>query len=283
MKLMKISLEQLLGELSELPSDWVDDAARDLIQCIHRSVQRLRRLKRIPTQEDLEEAFESEPAFLDVCRLFLDKGQESVAHMICDILGGRRMGWQRLRRLASEDSDRIAKVMVELGIPEIIQQGILRKWRVEDVLIERYKMSRGRAIAGQRRGRDLEDEVESILQKTKVPFERGVTFVGKKGERAKCDFAIPAKEHPNIVMETKGFEATGSKLTDFLGDVLKIGQAKDYHMYFFVITDGRGWFHRQSDLKKLVKYHDEGLVDMIYTRARLKQLAKVVKHIYQNE
>ena len=41
------------------------------------------------------------------------------------------------------------------------------------------------------------------------------------------------------MIEAKGYEATGSKLTDFLGDVLKIKQAKGYHTYLLVVTDGR--------------------------------------------
>lgn len=86
-----------------------------------------------------------------------------------------------------------------------------------------------------------------------------------------------------IVIEAKGFEATGSKLTDFLGDVLKIKQAKGYHTYLFVVTDGRGWFNRQSDLKRLLQLHQEGVVEMIYTRARLPQLAEDVRQIWTAE
>jgi len=85
------------------------------------------------------------------------------------------------------------------------------------------------------------------------------------------------------VIEAKGYEATGSKLTDFLGDVLKIKQAKGYHMYLFVVTDGRGWFNRQSDLKRLIELHESGIVEMIYTRARLSQLAEHVRQIWETE
>ena len=88
---------------------------------------------------------------------------------------------------------------------------------------------------------------------------------------------------PKVVIEAKGFEATGSKLTDFLGDVLKIAQAKGYHMYFFLVTDGRGWHHRVSDLATPVKYHHDGLIDMIYTQHRLDEMADAVLQIYDNE
>lgn len=65
--------------------------------------------------------------------------------------------------------------------------------------------------------------------------------------------------------------------------MLKIGRAKTYHMYFFLVTDGRGWHHRVSDLRHLVEYHHEGLIDMIYTQRRLDDMAEAVRQIYDNE
>jgi hypothetical protein len=283
MDFQKITIEILISELGELPSDWMDPTAHKLVQLLMGSVARLKRLKRPVSTEDLTSLLEEAPTFLDVCRLFLGKGQETVGLSLCQELGITPVNWARLRSMAKSDPARMAQALTALGCVGTINEQIHKKWRVEDVLIERYKMSRGRAIAGQKRGRGLEDEVQAVLRGMEIPFERGVTFTGRKGATAKCDFAIPNRKHPKIVMEVKGFEATGSKLTDFLGDVLKIGQAKDYHMYFFLITDGRGWFSRKSDLKKLVEFHREGLIDMIYTRARLNDLAESVRHIHQNE
>lgn len=283
MRFEKITLDVLLAEFEELPSEWMDDLARELVTHIKLSVSSLRGLGRPITSDDLTERLRENPSFIDVCRLFLGKGQEPVALMLCDQLGGGSMNWSRLRRLAQQQPARMAEALTALDLPEIIDQHLNRRWEVEDILIERYKMSRGRAIAGQKRGRGLENEVEAVLQAKGIAFQRGVTFTGRKGETAKCDFAIPTKESPKMIIETKGFEATGSKLTDFLGDVLKIAQAKDFHMYFFLVTDGRGWLNRVSDLRKIVDYHQEGLVDMIYTRARLSDLAANVKHIYEHE
>jgi len=38
-----------------------------------------------------------------------------------------------------------------------------------------------------------------------------------------------------------------------------------------------------SDLRKIVEYHHENLIDMVYTRARLSDLAAAVKHIVDTE
>ena len=281
MKLTKITLGEILLELEELPSSWMDETARELVESIDETLICLGSKK--PTRDDLKLEFLRQPNFLDVCRLFFGHSQETVAHMICERLSCKSTGFVNLRKLAQKDPEKMAAVMEELELPDLIHNYTTRQWSTKDILVERYKMSRGRAIAGQSRGRGLEDEVQKVLAEKRIPFQRGVTFTGQKGQTAKCDFCIPTKDHPKIVLEAKRFEATGSKLTDFLGDVLKIVQAKEYQMYFFVVTDGRGWHNRQSDLKKLVEFHEEGLLDMIYTRARLNELADHVKRIYENE
>jgi len=281
MKFTKVTLVEILAELAELPSSWMDDTARELVASIDETLTCLGDKK--PTKEDIRLEFVRQPNFLDICRLFFGQSQETVAHRICERLGDGSKGFVALRTLAHREPERMAIIMEELELPELIYEHTSKLWTTKDILVERYKMSRGRAIAGQSRGRGLEDEVQAALVEKGIPFQRGVTFTGKKGQTAKCDFCIPSKDHPKIVIEAKGFEATGSKLTDFLGDVLKIGRAKEYQTYFFVMTDGRGWHNRQSDLKKLVEFHDDGLLDMIYTRARIHDLADHVKQIYENE
>ncbi|MDW7759838.1 MAG: DpnII family type II restriction endonuclease [Acidobacteriota bacterium] len=282
MQLRKVTLEEILGEIEELPSDWMDEKARALESLIKLSLGRLRGLNRPVMADDLLAELRTDPRFLEICRLFLGKGQEPAAHVFCEALGVR-VSWTKLQAMARQEPERLTKALDSLKFPELIQSHLERRWQAEDILIERYKMSRGRAIAGQRRGRSLEDDVAAVLKELRIPFDRGVSFLGKRGATAKCDFAIPGRDRPKVVIEAKGFEATGSKLTDFIGDILKIAQAKDFHMYFFLVTDGRGWHNRVSDLRKIVEFHDENLIDMIYTRVRLSDLAVVIRHIWENE
>jgi hypothetical protein len=282
MQLRKVTLEEILGEIEELPSDWMDEKARALESLIKLSLGRLRGLNRPVMADDLLAELRTDPRFLEICRLFLGKGQEPAAHVFCEALGVR-VSWTKLQAMARQEPERLTKALDSLKFPELIQSHLDRRWQAEDILIERYKMSRGRAIAGQRRGRSLEDDVAAVLKELRIPFDRGVSFLGKRGATAKCDFAIPGRDRPKVVIEAKGFEATGSKLTDFIGDILKIAQAKDFHMYFFLVTDGRGWHNRVSDLRKIVEFHDENLIDMIYTRVRLSDLAVVIRHIWENE
>jgi hypothetical protein len=283
MKFKKIGLDVLLGELADLPSEWMDDEAQLLVAGIPAVVERIRAIGTELDATAVAKLLKEQPLALDVLRLLAAEGQEPMAHRICDALGGKRRGWTALRALARKSPDEMATALVAIGMAERVSEQVGRQWTITDVLIDRYKLGRGRAIAGQSRGRGLENEVEAILRGIPVPFETRVTFTGAGGVTAKCDFAIPTREEPLIVIEAKGYEATGSKLTDFLGDVLKIKQAKGYHMYLFVVTDGRGWFNRQSDLKRLIELHESGIVEMIYTRARLSQLAEHVKQIWETE
>jgi DpnII restriction endonuclease len=283
MRFTKIGLELLLTELADLPSEWQDDEARRLVAQIPAVIARIRTIGPAIDAAALTTLLAEQPLALDILRLLAAEGQEPMAHRICDALGGKRRGWTALRSLARNKPAEMAAALAAIGMPELIHQQIGREWTIEDVLVDRYKLGRGRAIAGQSRGRGLENEVEAILRSIPVPFEMRVTFAGPDGTTAKCDFAIPTRGEPLIVIEAKGYEATGSKLTDFLGDVLKIKQAKGYHTYLFVVTDGRGWFNRQSDLKRLVELHVNGTVEMIYTRARLAQLAEDVRQIWATE
>ena len=283
MKFTPVHLATMLAEVAELPAGGADELSAKVVAAIPPCLERLRQKNHPLTAGDLEMEFRQNPVFLDVCRLFIGKAQEPVAHEICAHLGRSSGNWGDLKSAARRDPVRMAAVMVALEVPGIIAQQINRVWRADDVLVERYQMTRGRAMSGQSRGRSLENDVDRVLAELGIACEKRKTFTGKEGKQAKCDFAIPSKNHPKVVIEAKGFEATGSKLTDFLGDVLKIGEAKAYHMYFFVVTDGRGWHNRESDLKRLISFHHDGLIDMIYTRARMAELGRDVKQICDNE
>ncbi|HEY3836983.1 MAG TPA: DpnII family type II restriction endonuclease [Bryobacteraceae bacterium] len=283
MKFQQMHLAPLLAEFAELPAGDTDEISARVVAAIPPCLERLRALTHPLTAGDLEQEFRANPVFLDVCRLFIGRAQEPVAHEICAHLGRSSGNWGDLKKAARRDPAKMASVMVALEVPALIEEQLNCVWRSEDMLVERYQLTRGRAMSGQSRGRSLENEVDRVLAELGILCEKRKTFTGREGKQAKCDFAVPSMMHPKIVIESKGFEATGSKLTDFLGDVLKIGEAKAYHMYFFVVTDGRGWHNRESDLKRLISFQHDGLIDMIYTRARLGELGRDVKQIFENE
>jgi hypothetical protein len=276
-----VTLEQLLGELVEVEADWQDETGLQVIAALPTVIAEIRDTDEL-TATHIADMLRRNPHTFDVFRLFFSLSQDRLANRMSESLG-RQLTYSALRRLSRVEPEPVAESLLALGLSEEVAAHIGRSWSVEDVLVERYKLMRGRAVAGQARGRALEDEVQAILEGAQISFARGVTFTGRDGKTAKADFAIPTKEDPKIVIEAKAYEATGSKLTDFLGDIAKIGEAKGYHRYFFVVTDGIGWRNRESDLRHVVDQHHAGLIENIYTRSRLQRLAADIVHIIRHE
>jgi hypothetical protein len=163
------------------------------------------------------------------------------------------------------------EALVAAGILEAMAEEANRVPHWTDVLVERLRSGRGSAISGQRRGRDLEDFAEAIISKVfGEAFQTRCTFAGPRGG-AKCDFAIPSKSLPRIVIESKAYGATGSKMTDVIGDIEKIINAKRPDTAFLFFTDGLTWKQRKSDLRKIVEYQNRGDITRIYTHAMADQ------------
>lgn len=283
MRFERISADTIIGEIRELPADSIDEVGQAVLARVDDLVARLRRGKAPPTAKLLATLLSEDPAYLDVFRLFFAKSQDAIAHLLGAALGTGG-SYSKFRSLAKKEPDRVARALVDLRLDKLIAEHASKRWGLREVLTERYMMLRGRAIAGQKRGRGLEDEVEGLLKAVVGDaYVRGQSFTGMDGKKAKTDFAIPGVHEPKIVIECKGFQATGSKLTDVLGDVEKVLEAKGPHMYCFVVTDGQGWLNRASDLRTLVKYQNSHRIDMIYTRRRLPDLEKAVKHIMTHE
>ena len=85
------------------------------------------------------------------------------------------------------------------------------------------------------------------------------------------DFAIPSRTAARILVESKGYGATGSKMTDILGDIHTIIAAKRADTALLFFTDGLTWKERQSDLRKLVNLQNNGDITRIYTYAMADQ------------
>lgn len=249
---------------------------------VKKAVERLRQAASVEIEDLLASLLAEDADYLDVIRLFTGDSQDVMAHKLGGALGARG-DYSRVKRVAASKPVEAVEALASLGVTYVVREHLGRQWGLQDILTERYKMSRGRAVAGQQRGRTLENEVQAILNRLGVTYQAPCTFTGRDGKSAKADFALPGSRQPKIIIEVKGFEATGSKQSGVLGDIRKIEEARMTHMYFFVVTDGRGWLNRLSDLRELVRKHHEGTVDMIFTRLRLGQLAAAVEHITAHE
>ncbi|MHB1243048.1 MAG: DpnII family type II restriction endonuclease [Gaiellaceae bacterium] len=282
MKFPPLTIEQLLGELTELEADWQDATSAEVIGTIAAATAALRAAATIDVSM-LMGLLTSHEYALDVLRLLRVQSQEAFVSDLREAAGVGPTGFVGWRSWAKRHPEIAAEALLKIGVAEEAAAQVRRTWTLEEVLAERYRLGRGRAIAGQARGRALEDVVQTILETVGASFERGVTFTGVSGVTAKADFAIPDRTNVKIVIEVKAFEATGSKQTDVIGDIGKIGAAKGSQRYFFIVTDGRGWLRRVSDLQQILSLYEAEVVDNVYTRARLAALASDVDHILRHE
>lgn len=267
MKSTRQTLPQLLDKLSLLSVDWQDETSRRVIQAF----------SHLPVKAEYEPS--DIKALLDsnfedgilIARLFLGFSKDQMTGALLESLGSGGVGVKRY----NSDKDEFLSALQNLGLAEMMSQIVNYQPVWSDILVERLRSGRGSAITGQRRGKQLEDFVESIVREVfGSKFDTRCNFVGQRNLVAKCDVAIPSKDDPRIVIETKAYGATGSKMTDILGDIGKIIAAKRHDMTFILVTDGLTWKQRTSDLAKIVEHQNHGEILKIYTRSMQDDLRK---------
>ena len=282
MKRVRQSLEDLLKHLSPVDTGWQDDHAESVIQ----------RLERIPVKKnyvrsDVEKILDNpeltgkaRTAYfnegLTTIRLFFDLSKDEFTAALRDELGPG-IGIGRIKK----DPEKLYSALEKLGLTRMsVIANAPVTWK--ELLIERLKGGRGSAIKGQKRGRFLEDFVESLVEEIfgKDRYDARCRFVGAKGlSGEKADFAIPSKEDPAILIEAKAYGATGSKQTDVLGDISRICQEKRSDTHFLLVTDGITWRERINDLRRLIALQNEGEITRIYTQSMIRSLEADLKQL----
>lgn len=271
MEFVAQKLDDIISSLRPLTVEWKDDTAR-------RVIDRLRalRVKGTYTTEDVKALLDAN--FDDgilICRLFLGLSKDQFVSVLRGALGDIGIGIKSYRAHSAE----FMEALLATGILEAMAEEANRKPHWTDVLVERLRSGRGSAISGQRRGRDVEDFAQTIVERVfGKHYQARCTFAGPRGT-AKCDFAIPSKQAPRIVIESKAYGATGSKMTDVIGDIEKIITAKRPDTAFLFFTDGLTWKQRKSDLRKIVEYQNAGDITRIYTHAMAEQFESDLKQL----
>ncbi|TPI32976.1 hypothetical protein FJW08_07315 [Mesorhizobium sp. B3-2-1] len=261
------SLEEVIDGLSPLNVDWMDDIAASAIA----------RLTALPkkaeyTRNDIAALLDDNFAEGLLCaRLFLMLSKDSMESLLRKELPGSSIGINGYKA----DREGFFDALERLGLLVNMGTVINHKPVWSDILVERLRAGRGSAISGQKRGRGLEDFVEALVREVfGDAYETRCTFTGADGKPAKCDVAIPSRTRPSIVIEVKGYGATGSKMTDIIGDLDAIIDAKRHGTKLLFVTDGMTWKQRTSDLKKIVDRQNQGKIDRIYTTLMREQFLK---------
>jgi hypothetical protein len=259
------TLEEIVANLSPLDVEWMDQVATSVIA-------KLTSLPRKDTygRDDIFALFEDDFETGILCaRLFLALSKDKMDEELRRTLGSGGTGSNRLKN----DRNGFLGALEKMDLAEAMRRAIHYVPVWSDVLVERLRSGRGSAIQGQKRGRGLEDFAEELVKEVfgVGGYETRCTFTGAGGKTAKCDLAIPNKSKPRIIIEVKGYGATGSKMTDIIGDLDAIIEAKRHDTALLFITDGTTWEARLSDLRKIVSRQNEGKVTRIYTTKMREQ------------
>jgi hypothetical protein len=104
---------------------------------------------------------------------------------------------------------------------------------------------------------------------------------GEAEPTAPCDLAIPGGgERARIVVGMKGFNSTGSKLTDAVREIEAMAEVRLPQQYVFAVIDGIGWKSRQADLQRIYALWDRRSIDGLYTLAHLDRFEKDLRDAY---
>jgi len=184
-------------------------------------------------------------------------------------------GWHRLAQRHAREL--VAFLDQEYGLTAAVVADRTRVWTLAHVLKERLLWSRQRGVRSTASGRSLEDIVEGVLRDLSLQYEMRTMFRGRT-ETAPCDFAIPAGgSQAQIVGAAKGFDSTGSKLSDAVREVERMAQVRRPTQYVYVIVDGVGWRQRQSDLRRLWTLFERGEIDGLYTMSSLDDFKAAIE------
>lgn len=223
------------------------------------------RLERLPhvTADAVATLISENPQWIRLLGLVVGLSQESLHVMLNQLFGTRSY------RIAATRADELVSAMEELGLLDRLAAERNRTYSYSDILLARYasRATAGRAIG---RGRLLEDAVEQVVANLRLPHRMRTNFVGQAGRAAPCDLAIPSGGlDAKIVVGIKGFNSTGSKLTDARREIEEMALVRKARQVVYAVVDGSGWTNRRSDLRAIHRLWEQGEIDGLYTLAML--------------
>lgn len=176
------------------------------------------------------------------------------------------------RKAALEQGDEfIEKLDEEFDLLRLLRTQLQSSYTFGDVLVARAGTRATATTAGQS-GRKIEDEIEAIAQSLKLPYVPRGRFEGRNGRTAPADLAVPDIGRDCVIaVAAKGFDSTGSKLSDAVREIEEMADARTGGQVAMAVVDGIGWKGRVADLKRLWDLWNTGEIDGLYTLASLDQ------------
>lgn len=224
-------------------------------------------LARLPTVDRpaLTALVADSPDAVPVLALAVGLTREKLKNVLKHHLG--RAAWTVLAR--ERAADVVAMLDDRYDVVRLVNEQRHRVYEFGDVLVARAGTRRTATDAGVT-GRRVEDEIEAVARDLGLPCKTRVRFEGRGGQTAPCDLAIPAGgAGARIVVAAKGFDSTGSKLTDAVREVEEIAERRLPSQYVMAAVDGIGWKNRLNDLRRIYDLWAARRIDGLYTLATL--------------
>jgi hypothetical protein len=156
-------------------------------------------------------------------------------------------------------------------VVRLVDEQRVRIYDFGDVLVARAGTRRTASDAGAT-GRRVEDEIERVADDLGLPAATRTRFQGRNGRTAPCDLVIPGGgAGALIVVAAKGFDSTGSKLTDAVREIEEMAEKRLPTQFVMAAVDGIGWKSRINDLRRIYELRATNQIDGLYTLEGLGQ------------
>lgn len=257
------SFDQYMQTLGRLTSHIDPTASTPEAEEIREATRSLERMEPV-THANLAWWISQFPMFVPVLGLVVGLGQERLKNVLRDGFG--TSGWVTLARTRPDDL--IDWFDSEFDLIRMLTVQREKRYEFADVLIARAG-GRVTATRAGRSGRRVEDEIEAIAYDLDLPYETRTRFEGRNRQTAPCDLVIPGDGDAQIVVAAKGFDSTGSKLTDAVREIQEMAAIRRPNQFVMAVIDGIGWKSRVADLRKIHALWVDGEIDGMYTLATL--------------
>lgn len=202
-----------------------------------------------------------EPDAVPVLGLAVGLTREKLKNVLRHHLGSS--GWITLARERPDDV--ITMLDENYEVVRLVDEQRAHTYDFGDVLVARAGTRRTATDAGAT-GRRVEDEIEQVARDLGLPSATRTRFEGRNGLTAPCDLAIPGGgKDALIVVAAKGFDSTGSKLTDAVREVEEMAEKRLPTQFVMAAIDGIGWKSRINDLRKIYDLSASNQIDGMYT------------------
>lgn len=261
-----IPFEDYLASLGRLSAHVDPTASTPEAENIREAVASLDSIADV-TDAALTEWVAAHPQWVSVLGLAAGLSQEKLKNALRDKFD--TSGFVTLARTRSADLIRVLDE--DFDLLRLLRVQLDREYGFADVLIARAGPRVVTATGGQASGRKIEDEIAAIAENLGLPWVARSRYTGRNNRTAPADLIVPDDSSALIVVAAKGFDSTGSKLTDAVREIEEMAEVRLPRQFVFAVIDGIGWKSRQADLKRIHELWVNNQIDGMYTLASLDQ------------